>query len=115
MPTGGHHRHRNRQCRHDQSRYGKQDAIVMDFGYDKLNGKISGDVDFASVSKKHRSSRPCRSGTAGVRGGFGKYNHVDEMIYFCAVYLVRIGRVACFCVARRDQALSQARSAGLAL
>ena len=30
----------------------KEGAIVMDFGYGRANGKISGDVDFESVSKK---------------------------------------------------------------
>ena len=40
----------------------KQDAIVMDFGYGKLNGKISGDVDFASVSKKASLITPVPGG-----------------------------------------------------
>ena len=40
----------------------KQDAIVLDFGYGKLNGKISGDVDFESVRKKASLITPVPGG-----------------------------------------------------
>lgn len=37
-------------------------AIVMDFGYGKINNKISGDVDFESVSKKASLITPVPGG-----------------------------------------------------
>lgn len=40
----------------------KEGAIVTDFGYGKLNGKISGDVDFESVSKKASLITPVPGG-----------------------------------------------------
>ena len=40
----------------------KEGAIVMDFGYGKLNGKISGDVDFESVNKKASLITPVPGG-----------------------------------------------------
>lgn len=40
----------------------KDGAIVMDFGYGKLNGKISGDVDFESVKDKASLITPVPGG-----------------------------------------------------
>lgn len=40
----------------------KQDAIVMDFGYGRAEGKISGDVDFENVSKKASLITPVPGG-----------------------------------------------------
>src|SRR3989344_4653296 len=40
----------------------KQDVIVMDFGYGKLNGKISGDVDFEPVSQRASLITPVPGG-----------------------------------------------------
>ena len=40
----------------------KEGAIVFDFGYGKLNGKISGDVDFESVNKKASLITPVPGG-----------------------------------------------------
>ncbi len=40
----------------------KEGAIVMDFGYGKIDNKISGDVDFESVSKKASLITPVPGG-----------------------------------------------------
>lgn len=40
----------------------KKDAVVIDFGYENKKGKISGDVDFGSVSKKASLITPVPGG-----------------------------------------------------